>query len=113
VNGVENVNLNVLFNLATGVFYILVLLFYIMPRAVREALLPRSWISPISWALLASFVISVAALTPTLVYQYLRLRGIENEGLRDFINNTAGVFRLASLFMIVTIYKFKRPDGSK
>lgn len=102
-------NLPVLFS----IFFGLVLFIgysYISILMVKESTRPRDWLTPLRYRILAAMVLTVLTIVPSLIFQILRYYGIESGELRNIVTITSRVGGLLNLFLLYSIFTYKRKD---
>lgn len=84
--------------------------FYIVPKAFKQVLRPRDWLTGLRWQLLGMFSFSILASVPSIVYQIMRTNGMETEVLRNVASVSGNLSFLGISILLVMIYNYKEKE---
>jgi len=103
-------NIYVLIGLVLGSISVLALIFYLIPKMLKEVLLPKDWLTNLRWSVLSLLILVTTMALPSLVYRLLRFIGIEAEALRNVASVTSSISYLGLVIVLVFWFKYKRKD---
>lgn len=106
----NDTNIFALIGLAIRATAIGIILFYIVPKAFRQVLRPKDWLTGLRWQLLSMFTFSILASVPSVVYQVMRSYGAETELLRNVATVSGNLSFLGISILLVMIYNYKQKE---
>lgn len=87
-----------------------IILFYIIPKAFRETLRPKDWLTGLRWQMFSLFSLSVISSIPGVVYQFLLSSGDNSPVLRNVATLTGSLSFFIISVILVMIYNYERKD---
>lgn len=89
---------------------LLVFLFFLIPRQMKEVLLPLDGLSRLRWQIFGILLLIALTLIPSIVYQYFIAFGHEYKVLRNIVSIVGGVNLVGLTVLFVMIYVYRRKD---
>jgi hypothetical protein len=88
----------------------LILILYVVPKAFTEALRPKDWLTGLRAQLLIFFSLAIVASVPAIVYQTLRIYGIDSLDLRNFASISGNLSFLLICILSAMLYNYRRKE---
>jgi hypothetical protein len=85
-------------------------LFFLAPRQFGEVLRPVDWLTKLRWWILGILILTMAALIPSIPYQYFIATGQEYDTLRNISSIAGGINLIGSTILMVLVFTYKRED---
>lgn len=83
---------------------------YLSIKMSRELYRPKDWLTSLRWRIFIAVFLIVLTLVPGLMYQVLRLYGVDSEDVRNIVTITSRVNSLGALLVLFSVFSYRKKD---
>ena len=107
----EDNNISIIVSLIIGLVSLAAYMYVSSKQAVETYIIRNSdKLLQLRLILLFTLTITIVGIVPALIYQWLRLQGVDSEAMRNFANICAQISRLSTAVALVLIYNYRKEE---
>jgi hypothetical protein len=83
---------------------------YLSVLMAKEVTRPKDKLTPLRWRIFAAVFVIVMTLIPSLIYQILRLYGLDTDLIRNIVTITARINSIGALAILFAVFTYRMKD---